>query len=227
METKTGEVDLQRVRLMALLNELVREHGQRGAAEVLELDRKTLWRSMERGELSRRLTDALEKVMLAGGGSAAAMQRERFAALEKGISTLEGRVGSLEEEVRGGLGEIRAAVDQAGQGRSGGGRLRELARRVAMLERGGCGLRLGPGTGTSGQERRSHARRQAGPRDRGAAPGRGGVLRSGHGSGRRVEGTKGTTGRGDEAPAGGPPGEDHGAGDRNARGARPHAASRD
>ena len=156
METKAGEVDLQRVRLMALLNELVREHGQRGAAEVLEVDRKTLWRSMERGELSRRLTDALEKVMLAGGGSAAAMQRERFAALEKGMRTLEGRVGSLEEEVRGGLGEIRAAVEEAGRGRSGGGRLRELARRVAMLERGGGGLRLGPGTGTSGRERRSH-----------------------------------------------------------------------
>ena len=55
METARGEVDLHLVRLMSLLNELVREHGQRGAAEVLEVDRKTLWRSMERGELSKLL----------------------------------------------------------------------------------------------------------------------------------------------------------------------------
>ncbi len=69
MKTAAGEVDLHRVRLMSLLNELVREHGQRGTAEVLEVDRKTLWRSMERGELSRWLTEALERVMTAGGGS--------------------------------------------------------------------------------------------------------------------------------------------------------------
>ena len=99
MKTAAGEVDLHRVRLMSLLNELVREHGQRGAAEVLEVDRKTLWRSMERGELSRWLTEALERVMTAGGGSAAARQRERFAALEKGMKALEGRVGSLERGV--------------------------------------------------------------------------------------------------------------------------------
>ncbi len=104
METSGIEVDLHRVRLMSLLNDLVRRHGQRGAAEVLEVDRKTLWRSMERGELSRRLADALEKVMLVGGGSAAARQRERFAALEKGVRALDVRVGALEKEVRGGLG---------------------------------------------------------------------------------------------------------------------------
>ena len=126
---------------MSLLNELVREHGQRGAAEVLEVDRKTLWRSMERGELSRHLTEALERVMAAGGGSAATRQRERFAALEKGIKSLEGRVGSLEKEVRSGLGEVRTSIEQTSQGRTGVGRLRELARRVAMLERGG-GLRV-------------------------------------------------------------------------------------
>ncbi len=58
------------------------------------------------------------------------------------MRTLDGRVGSLEKEVRGGLGEIREAVNQAGQGRSGVGRLRELARRVALLERGGGGPRM-------------------------------------------------------------------------------------
>ena len=156
METARGEVDLQRVRLMSLLNELVREHGQRGAAQVLEVDRKTLWRSMERGELSKRLTDALEKVMLAGGGSAAARQRERFESLEKGMRTLEGRVGALEKEVRGGIGELRAAVEHAGQGRTGGGRLRELARRVAVLERSGCGLRLDAGPETGARVRQRH-----------------------------------------------------------------------
>ena len=139
METTAGGVDLHRVRLMALLNELVREHGQRGAAEVLGVDRKTLWRSMERGEMSKLLTEALERVMLAGGGSAAARQRELHAALEKGLKRLEGRVGALEKEARAGLGELRAAVEQTGHGRPVGGRLRELARRVGVLERGGVG----------------------------------------------------------------------------------------
>ena len=156
METSGIEVDLHRVRLMALLNELVREHGQRGAAEVLDVDRKTLWRSMERGELSRRLTDALERVMMAGGGSAAARQRERFASLEKGMRTLEGRVGTLEKEARAGLGELRAAVEQAGHGRPVGGRLRELARRVVMLERGGVGLPVEADSATGDRGRRHH-----------------------------------------------------------------------
>ena len=160
METSGIEVDRHHMRLMSLLNDLVRRHGQRGAAEVLEVDRKTLWRSMERGELSRRLADALEKVMLAGGGSAAARQRERFAALEKGVRTLEGRVGALEKEVRGGFGELRAVVEQPGQGQTGGGRVRELARRVAVLERSGGGLRLdaGPATGDRGRHRHGDVR---------------------------------------------------------------------
>ena len=92
--------------------------------------------------------------MLAGGGSVAARQRERFAALEKGRTALEGRVGALEKEVRGGLGEVRAAVEQAGQGRTGVGRLRELARRVTMLERSGDGLRVEVGSATGGRRRR-------------------------------------------------------------------------
>ena len=153
METTGIEVDRHHMRLMSLLNELVRERGQRGAAEVLEVDRKTLWRSMERGELSRRLADAVEKVMLAGGGSAAARQRERFAALEKGVRALDVRVGALEKEVRGGFGELRAAVEQAGQGRPAGGRVRELARRVAVLERSGGGLRVEVGSGNEGRGR--------------------------------------------------------------------------
>ena len=69
-----------------------------------------------RGAVALHLTEALERVMMAGGGSAAARQRERFAALEKGMRALEGRVDSLEKEVRGGLGEIREAVEEAGQG---------------------------------------------------------------------------------------------------------------
>ena len=154
MKTTAGEVDLHRVRLMALLNELVREHGQRGAAEVLGVDRKTLWRSMERGEMSKLLTEALERVMLAGGGSAAARQRELHAALEKGLKRLEGRVGALEKEARAGLGELRAAVEQTGHGRPVGGRLRELARRVGMLESGGVGLPVEAVSATGERRRR-------------------------------------------------------------------------
>ena len=67
METAGGEVNLHHVRLMSPLDELVRERGQRGAAQVLEVDRKTLWRSMERGAAwSRSAAQAASMLAEAG-----------------------------------------------------------------------------------------------------------------------------------------------------------------
>ena len=69
--------DLQHLRLMALLQELVRDHGVRKAAERLDVDHRTLSVSLESGRLSRRMRLSLEKALLEGGGSPAAEQRER------------------------------------------------------------------------------------------------------------------------------------------------------
>ena len=53
--TKSKSVeDMQHVRLMALLQELEREHGRKGAASLLGLDHRTLSASLDDGVLSRR-----------------------------------------------------------------------------------------------------------------------------------------------------------------------------
>ena len=85
---------LRELRLRALLNDLVHDLGPVKAAEQLGIDRKTLWRSEGAGEMSPRLTEALERLLL-----------ER---------ALEERVAGLEQQ----LGRALAAV--GGSGRNGG-----------------------------------------------------------------------------------------------------------
>ena len=65
------------MRLMALLQELVRDKGFKGAARVLEIDQRTVAESARTGQLSRRVRQALERALQEGVGSAAARQRER------------------------------------------------------------------------------------------------------------------------------------------------------
>ena len=62
--------DLHHLRLMALLEEQVREKGARKAAEHLGVDHRTLASSLESGKLSRRMRVALDRALLAGGGLA-------------------------------------------------------------------------------------------------------------------------------------------------------------
>ena len=100
--------DMQHVRLMALLQELEREHGRKGAADVLGLDHRTLSASLDEGVLSRRVKSALEEALQEGVGSAADRQRERNDGLEKRLEALEGVVEEQGKEMRVGL---RAAED--------------------------------------------------------------------------------------------------------------------
>ena len=76
-------------RLMALLHELVREKGNRGAAEALGLDPRTVASCVKAGRLSWRVREALERGLQSGAGSAAARQRERNDALERRLARLE------------------------------------------------------------------------------------------------------------------------------------------
>ena len=91
--------NMYHMRLMALLQELVREKGYRGAARVLEIDPQTVTNSAKTGQLTRRVREALERALQEGVGSAAERQRRRN---EK----LEGQIKELKEELRGGLGEL-------------------------------------------------------------------------------------------------------------------------
>ncbi len=122
--------DMHHMRLMALLSELVRDKGVMKAAEALDVDHRTLAASMERGRLSRRMRNALEKALLEGGGSPAAEQRERNDELEDRVKEVENKVESLGRDMSKGLSAVRGDVKALGD---------EHGRRLARLESGGTG----------------------------------------------------------------------------------------
>ena len=93
---------LRELRLRALLNDLVHDLGQVKAAEQLGIDRKTLWRSEGAGEMSPRLIEALERLLL-----------ERAAADDERVRALEERVAGLERQ-------LAAAPAAVGSGSNGG-----------------------------------------------------------------------------------------------------------
>ena len=119
--------DMQHMRLMALLNELVRDKGVMKTTQLLGVDYKTLTASMERGRLSRRMRSVLEKKLLEGGGSPAAEQRERNDELEERLTEVADRVDALGKDLNKGLSAVRDDVKA----------LRDsYGRRLAQLESG-------------------------------------------------------------------------------------------
>ena len=119
------------MRLMALLQELVRDKGYKGAARVLEVDQRTVAECAKTGQLSRRVRQALERALQEGVGSAAARQRERndrletrVEALEKGHAAHEKGHDELGKEVRSRMaaveGEIGALKRSDAQGTGAG-----------------------------------------------------------------------------------------------------------
>ena len=123
--------DVHHLRLMALLHELVREKGNRGAAAALGIDPRTVASCMKTGRLSWRVREALEQGLQSGAGSAAARQRERNDALERRVEELEGKLRSGLEGVRSAVvGEVKGLLEE--QAKS----LRRLDRRLVRLEAG-------------------------------------------------------------------------------------------
>ena len=88
------------MRLMALLQELVREKGYKGAARVLEIDPQTVTESAKTGQLTRRVRQALERALQEGVGSAAERQRTRNDQLEGRVEALEQGHDELGKEAR-------------------------------------------------------------------------------------------------------------------------------
>ena len=131
IEESRNVEDVHHLRLMALLHELVREKGNRGAAEALGLDPRTVASCMKAGRLSWRVREALERGLQSGAGSAAARQRERNDALEGRIEELEGKLRSGLNEVRAAVtGEVKAMLEE--QARA----MRHVERRLVRLESG-------------------------------------------------------------------------------------------
>ena len=111
---------MQQMRLLVLLEELVRDKGIMAAARHLNVDRRTLTAALRTGRLSRRMRGALEKALLEGGGSPAREQRERNDALVGWVEKVEGQVEDLGRGTSQGLsvvqGEVRELKEAQEQG---------------------------------------------------------------------------------------------------------------
>ncbi len=110
--------NMHHMRLMTLLQELVRDKGFKGAARVLELDQRTVAECARTGQLSRRVRHALERALQEGVGSAAARQREsndrlekRVEALHKEHETLAKGYDTLGKELRRRLTAVEGRVE--------------------------------------------------------------------------------------------------------------------
>ena len=123
--------DLQHLRLMALLEELVRDQGIMRAAQELNVDHRTLTSGLETGRLSRRLRGALEKALLEGGGSPAAEQRQRNDELAGRVEVLEKGVETLGQGLAAVQDEVMALRNEQGQA------LQRFASRLAKVEGSG------------------------------------------------------------------------------------------
>ena len=112
------------MRLMALLSELVREKGYKGAARVLDIDQRTVAESAKTGQLTRRVRQALERALQEGVGSAAERQRQRNEQLEERVEGVAGEVETLGKEARRRLsaieGEVAALRREGPQGTGAG-----------------------------------------------------------------------------------------------------------
>ena len=121
---------LREMRLKALLGDMIDAEDGAKAAEALGVSYRTVSRAVESGRLTARMSAALERHLLLGGGSAAAQQRERVDALME-------RVSALERELRGGLeavvGEVKAFREEHARS------MRHVERRLVRLEAGGHG----------------------------------------------------------------------------------------
>ena len=143
--------NMHHMRLMTLLQELVRDKGFKGAARVLELDQRTVAECAKTGQLSRRVRQALERALQEGVGSAAARQRERN-------DKLESRVEGLAGEVKGVAGEIEALG-------------KEVRRRLSAIEGAVAALRRDSAQGTgAGHAGAGPSQAEAGASDAGRKP---------------------------------------------------------
>ena len=108
-EKSTSVENVYNMRLTALLRELVRDGGFKGAGLVLGIDQRTVATAYRSGVLSRRVRTALERGLQEGAGSAAAVQRERN-------DGLEGRLEEVEKAVKDGAGEDEAVRKEMSKG---------------------------------------------------------------------------------------------------------------
>ena len=178
MEQGSAEVDAARyvedahgLRLMALLEGLVREHDVKWAAEQLGVDVRTLTTCLRR----RRLTDHVRAALnlrLAQERNTALREETATQALE--LAQQVGELGARVTALAGAVDELRSSVAQevGALREEQAGAVRGLERRLARVEasqaQGGAGsAAAGNGTGAQGTQRQPRRRtvyRQAHPK---------------------------------------------------------------
>ena len=127
-EKSNSVENVYHLRLTALLRELVRDGGFKGAAQALDIDQRTVARSFRSGALSRRVRTALERGLQEGEGSAAAVQRERNDGLEGRLKDAEDRGEALGKGLTAVRGDVKALRDEQAQG------FRRVERRLTQVE---------------------------------------------------------------------------------------------
>ena len=108
---------LRRQRLTEFLRELVRREGKVEAAGLLGVNYRTLVKAEESGELTGRMSDALERLLAAEDDAEDGSRDETARRLAARLERVERQVKSLELELRDGLGEMRAAIAARGAAR--------------------------------------------------------------------------------------------------------------
>ena len=93
--------------LIVLLERMVREQGQTGAAERLGVNYKTVAAALETRNLSRRMTHALELQLLSEENPVSQRHEDRITATDERLDGLEGVV----KELITGVEQLRAALD--------------------------------------------------------------------------------------------------------------------
>ena len=137
--------DPYNLRLTALLHQMVRKRGHRRAAKALGVDRRTVAASVREG-LSRRVRDALERVLVEQDGDA----RDR---LEEDLTEVREQLGDLTQELRDGFQAAQGRTEALEQRQAEGMRRMEARLTLAEAARYGSpadapGRRPGPGSGS-------------------------------------------------------------------------------
>jgi len=126
-EKMTGLENLVELRSLALLDDLVKARGRKGAAEALGVNRRTLAANVDGGKLTAQMREAIDRVLLLGDAAVAAREQERFAGLEKRLTALEEKISAVEEMMVG-LDETDRAMRKAVH------RLSEVEERIGEME---------------------------------------------------------------------------------------------
>lgn len=131
----------RRERLHEFLCELVKREGRMEAAVLLGVNYRTLVKAEESGEMTGRMSDALERLLLTWDGGAddgdgdGDREPEPGGDLAQRVEALEAGLEELTRELRGGLDAIRAAVGGAAKGDPAG----RIGKPAAQAGNGGKG----------------------------------------------------------------------------------------